>query len=290
MAPGMSVLKVVFEVLKVTALPHHVVHVRLNRPDKLNAFDGRMWRELRECFGMIKRDTSFRAVVLSGEGKHFTAGLDLTSFSEQVSSFEEGEDSANTKIDTARRAYRMRRAILEMQDSFNEIENCDQPVIAAVHGACIGAGIDMITAADIRLCSADAFFSVKEVDVGLAADVGTLQRLPKVVGNQGLVRELAFTGRRFLAPEAQSMGLITHIYPDATQTLDAAIKLATTIASKSPVAVAGTKRILTYSRDHTVAEGLDYVVTWNMSMLQTDDLMEAAVANGEKREPKFSRL
>ncbi len=157
-----------------------------------------------------------------------------------------------------------------MQESFTAIEKCPQPVIAAVHSACIGGGVDLLCACDIRYASKDSFFSIKEVDVGLAADVGTLQRMPKIVGNEGFVRELAYTARRFDAKEAFERGFITRVLECKDATLKAALETAEVIASKSPVAVVGTKRFLVHARDHTVQEGLEYAANWNMVMLETE--------------------
>uniref|UniRef100_A0A8C4WS76 Enoyl CoA hydratase 1, peroxisomal n=1 Tax=Eptatretus burgeri TaxID=7764 RepID=A0A8C4WS76_EPTBU len=195
--------------------------------------------------------------------------------------------------DTARKSWHLRQFIKQCQDSFSVLEKCLKPVIAAVHGACIGGGIDMITACDIRLCTHDAWFQVKEVDIGLAADVGTLQRLPKVIGNRSLVCELAYTGRKMMSDEAHCCGLISQIFQDKDSMMDGAFELASEIASKSPVAVQGTKRNLLYSRDHTIQDSLEYMAAWNMSMLQTDDVVKSAGAVMQKKTSKevtFSKL
>eukprot|EP00795_Rhopilema_esculentum_P004147 gene4147-20329_t len=236
------------------------------------------------CFNQIGKDTEIRAVVLSGLGKHFTAGLDLLDY---ASVFMEMSDS---KMDAARKSWKMKEAIAEMQESFNVIEKCPQPVIAAIHSACIGGGIDMIAACDIRLCSADAWFQIKEVDIGLAADLGTLQRLPRVVGNESLLRELCYTARKMKSDEAKSLGLVSHIFPSQEDLVESAVSMASQIAEKSPVAVAGTKENLIYARDHSVEDGLKHVMTWNMGMLQTEDTMKAAQASMSKSKAKFSKL
>lgn len=164
------------------------------------------------------------------------------------------------------------------------------PVIAAVHGYCIGAGVDLTSACDIRLCSQDAKFTIKEVDIGLAADIGTLQRFQKVVGNESWARELAYTARFFGADEALQKGYVSQVLPNADECLKAAVKMATLIAAKSPVAVATSKKSILYSRDHTVQDGLDHVALLNSSMLQTDDLMTAAAAGMQKQVPHFNKL
>ncbi|XP_038641948.1 delta(3,5)-Delta(2,4)-dienoyl-CoA isomerase, mitochondrial isoform X2 [Scyliorhinus canicula] len=188
-----------FETLRVSQARDSVLHVELNRPEKRNAMNKTLWREMVECFQRIAQDTDQRVVVVSGAGKMFTAGIDLLDMA--------GEVLQPQGDDTARKAWHMRNTILQYQESFNVIEKCSKPVIAAVHGACIGGGVDLITACDIRLCSRDAWFQVKEVDIGMAADVGTLQRLPKVIGNASLVSELVYTARMMMADEAQSCGL-----------------------------------------------------------------------------------
>ncbi|XP_074786878.1 delta(3,5)-Delta(2,4)-dienoyl-CoA isomerase, mitochondrial [Athene noctua] len=274
-----------FETLRVTPEGDHVLHVELHRPEKRNAMNVAFWREMVECFQDISRDSACRAVVVSGAGKIFTAGIDLAAMGADVLQLE-GDDMA-------RRAWNLRQKICDYQETFSVLEKCPKPVIAAVHGACIGAGVDLISACDIRYCSQDAWFQVKEVDIGLAADVGTLQRLPKIMGNQSLVNELAFTARKMMAPEAQSCGLVSRVFPDKETLLRGALEVAAAIAARSPVAVQGTKVNLVYSRDHPVTEGLRYVATWNMSMLQTDDILKSVQAAMEKKGPEavpFSKL
>eukprot|EP00051_Salpingoeca_urceolata_P031872 m.13322 g.13322 ORF g.13322 m.13322 type:complete len:289 (-) comp4522_c0_seq1:82-948(-) len=270
-----------FTTLSVTRPRPFVVAVNLNRPDKSNAINMPMWSELRQCFDELATDPDCRAVVLGAEGKNFCAGIDLQDLSADVL----GGDG-----DPARTAMKIRSMAKKLQDSFNAMERCPKPVIAAVHRACIGGGVDMITACDIRLCTSDSTFQVKEVDVGLAADVGTLQRLPKVIGNQSLVRELCFTARAMPAHEALDAGLVSRVCHDKEELLSACLTMAETIASKSPVAVQGTKVNLIYSRDHSVEEGLNFVSLWNGAMLQTDDLMEAMQASMAKRSGTYSKL
>ncbi|KAH1181249.1 hypothetical protein KIL84_002183 [Mauremys mutica] len=189
-----------YETLKVSRVREKVFHVELNRPDKRNAMNTVFWREMVACFNKIAQDSECHAVVVSGAGKLFTAGIDLMEMG-SVFVMVEGDD-------TARKAWNLRKKIREYQESFTVLERCPKPVIAAVHGGCIGGGVDLISACDIRYCTQDAWFQVKEVDIGLAADVGTLQRLPRIIGNQSLVNELAFTARKMMAPEAESSGLV----------------------------------------------------------------------------------
>jgi enoyl-CoA hydratase len=185
-----------------------------------------------------------------------------------------------------RRREKLRRLILKLQDTLSSIERCRKPVLAAIHGACIGGGIDLITACDMRYCSANAYFTVKEIDVGMTADVGTLQRLPHLVGD-GMARELAYTGRRVEGPEAQQMRLVNRCF-DTPEALQAGVmEIAQTIAAKSPLSIRGCKEMITYARDHTVADGLNYIATWNAAMLMSKDLFEAGAANMQKRDPVF---
>lgn len=255
-----------------------VLHVELARPQKMNALNTAFWSEFKALFEAIGQDTDTRVVVLSAQGKMFTCGLDLTDFKPPKGS------------DFARRAYHLRKHIMELQDSFTAMEEVPQPVITVTHGAVVGGGIDLLCAADIRYSSSDAFFTVKEVDVGLAADVGTLQRLPKIVGNEGWVKEVAYTSRRFTAAEAEKQGLITKVFGTKEAALSGAKELAALIAKKSPLAVSGTKRVLNHARDHSVRDGLEYVATWNMAMLQGPDMMKAAKAMMTKKTATFSKL
>ncbi|XP_042269487.1 delta(3,5)-Delta(2,4)-dienoyl-CoA isomerase, mitochondrial isoform X1 [Thunnus thynnus] len=262
-----------------------VTHVELHRPEKRNAMNKAFWSEMVECFNEIAGDPDCRVVVVSGAGKIFTAGIDLMDMASEVLQ-PQGDD-------TARISWNLKKTITKYQETFSVIEKCPKPVVVAVHGACVGGGVDLITACDIRLCTQDAWFQVKEVDIGLAADVGTLQRLPKVIGSRSLVNELALTARKMYADEAKSSGLVSRVFADKEALMAGALEMAEEIAGRSPVAVQGTKINLIYSRDHSVTEGLDYMATWNMSMLQTQDVMKSAQASMEKKSPKtitFSKL
>ncbi|XP_020794295.2 delta(3,5)-Delta(2,4)-dienoyl-CoA isomerase, mitochondrial isoform X1 [Boleophthalmus pectinirostris] len=262
-----------------------IIHVELNRPDKLNAMNRAFWSEMVTCFNEISDDEECRVVLVSGAGKVFTSGIDLV-------------DAASTVLqprgdDTARVSWNILKIIGKYQETFSVIEKCPKPVIVAVHGACVGGGVDLITACDIRLCTQDAWFQVKEVDIGLAADVGTLQRLPKVIGSRSLVNELALTARKMYADEARDCGLVSRVFVDKEAMMAAALEMAGQISARSPVAVQGTKVNLVYSRDHSVQEGLTYMAAWNMSMLQTQDVMKSAQAAMEKKGPEsitFSKL
>ncbi|MDR3369636.1 MAG: crotonase/enoyl-CoA hydratase family protein [Rhodoferax sp.] len=260
------------------SLSDHIATITLNRPDKANAMNLAMWHELRQAFQWVDRTPEARVAVLQGEGKLFTSGIDLQMMMGL-------SDSIQNDCE-ARTRENLRQVILDLQDTLTSLERCRKPVLAAVHGACIGGGIDLINCADMRYCSNDASFSIKEIDIGMTADVGTLQRLPKLIG-EGMARELAYTGRKFSAAEALEMRLVNRVF-DSREALQAGVReIATTIAAKSPLSIRGTKEMITYARDHTVADGLTYVATWNAAMLLSNDLQEAMMANMGKREPVF---
>ena len=252
--------------------------VELNRPDKANALNAGAWREIGRTFDWLDNEPGARAVVISGAGKYFTAGIDfglIASFVGEAMQLPEGKKQEH-----------LRRRIVEFQGAFDAVERCRKPVIAAVHGACYGAGVDLITACDLRYATEDSRFCVKEVDLAIVADVGTLQRLPTIVG-EGVARELALTGREFDGAEAKALGLINRTYGDADALMSGAIEIAGQIAAKSPIATRGIKQVMNYCRDHSVADGLDYVATWNAGMLLSVDGQEAFAAMMEKRDPAY---
>lgn len=256
-----------------------VASVELARPDRLNAMDRDMFEAIGATFRGLGKDPAVRAIVLSGQGRHFSAGLDLDYASRQFP----------PAADVGRAAEARLRHIQWLQDMFGAVEQCRPPVIAALHGGCIGAGVDLASACDLRIVSADAWFEVAEVDVAITADLGTLQRLAFLLPH-GLVRELAFTGRRIGAEEAARHGLANRVEPDREAAIAAATALARTIAAKSPLAVAGAKRSLNYSRGRPVEEGLRDVALWNAATLVSADLGEAIKARLSKTEPRFGPL
>ena len=258
----------VFETLLV-ALSEHVALVELNRPDKANSMSATMWAELDACFRWCDRESAVRAVVLAGRGKHFCAGIDLQMFATL-------DDHA---LESARSAERRRDHIEQLQRNLGSIEACRKPVLAAIHYTCIGGGVDMVCCCDMRYCTEDAYFSIKEIELGMVADVGTLQRLPRLIGD-GLLRELAYTGRRMDAQEAQRAGLVNRVYADRAQMLDDVLDMARSIARRSPLAIRGTKEVLLFGRDHSVADGLRYIANWNAGMLSGEDLMRSVAAGG----------
>lgn len=274
-----------FQHLSVSFPNTYVMHVEFDRPDKLNSMNVKMWEEMSDCFKKAGEDEDVRAIVLSGKGRMFTCGLDLMEAAQQL--------PRKDDVDVARHAFYLHKFIGIAQDSCTSIDKCLKPVISAVHGPCIGGGVDVIAATDIRFCTEDAFYSVKEVDVGLAADLGSLQRLSRIIGSDSLVRDLCYTGRRMQADEAKSCGLVSKVFADKDAMLESSLELATEIASKSPVAVQSIKLNLNYSRDHSVDEGLHFMRSWNASMLQSEDLMKSAQALLMKQKPKdvkFSKL
>jgi len=266
-----------YETLSVT-LDKHIATVRLNRPEKANAMNATMWQEIRKAFQWVDETPEARVAILEGEGKLFTAGIDLQMMMGL------GPQIQNECDGRTREA--LRRVILDLQDTLTSLERCRKPVLAAIHGACVGGGIDLITCADMRYCSVDAYFTIKEIDIGMTADVGTLQRLPRLIG-EGMARELAYTGRKFSADEAREMRLVNRVF-DSRESLRAGVlEIATSIAAKSPLSIRGTKEMITYARDHSVADGLNYIATWNAAMLMSNDLQEAMMANLGKRAAEF---
>ena len=266
-----------FVTLAVT-LQDHIATVRLNRPEKANAMNALMWQEIRQAFQWVDATPEARVAVLQGEGKLFCSGIDLQMMMGL------GPQIRNDCDGRTREA--LRRVILDMQDTLTSLERCRKPVLAAIHGACIGGGIDLVTCADMRYCSADACFSNKEIDIGMTADVGTLQRLPKLVG-EGITRELAYTGRRCDAEEARQIGLVNRVFESREALYAGVHEIAASIAAKSPLSIRGSKEMITYARDHSVADSLNYIATWNAAMLMSDDLSEAMAAGMAKRAPQF---
>ena len=264
-----------FETLELT-FDEQVATVHLNRPDKANSMNTVLWAELQACFEWLDEEPAVRVVILAGNGNHFCAGLDLAMFG--------GLHGASSE--PSRRAEHLRRTILRLQDNLSAIEKCRKPVLAAIHKTCIGGGVDMVCCADMRYATEDAFFSIREIDIGMAADVGTLQRLPKLIPD-GMVRELAYTGRDLGAQEARELGFVNRVYKDRETLMHEVLLIAKNIAGKSPLAVRGSKEMLLYSRDHSVVEGLNYVATWNSGMLSEADLQAGLQAQMEKRQATY---
>lgn len=243
------------------------------------------WRELPQIVDELSSSGSVRAMVLSGEGKHFCSGMDLEVFGAENSDIDLGKSAGHR----SRRNERFRSSAMKLQETFSSMERARMPVLAAVQGACVGGAIDMITACDMRYATENAFFSIQEINIAMTADVGTLQRMPKLVA-EGIVRELAYTGRRWTAAEAKAAGFVNELYPDQETMIDAVMGVAAEIADKSPMAIWGTKQTMHYTRDHGIADGLEYVANWNAAMFDTDDMAEAFKAQMENRAADFPDL
>jgi enoyl-CoA hydratase len=254
----------------------HVGTLWLANAERRNAMGPGFWDELPRAIGELDADDGVRAVVLAARGPHFTVGLDLKAMGGGIA--EGGGGVAGRR--------RLLETIARLQGSITAVARCSKPVIAAVHGYCIGGGIDLITACDVRLATTDATFSIRETRMAMVADVGTLQRLPGIIG-KGQVAELAFTGDDFGAERAREIGLVNSVYADQAAVVDAARAMAARIAANSPLAVAGTKRVLAYCEGKSVEDGLAYVAAWNAAFVASEDLGEAISAFFEKRAPRF---
>ena len=261
-------------------LDGHVAHVVLKRGEAFNTMTPAFWREIRDVFAEVDATPDARVVVLSATGRHFTAGMDLSVFTTLT--------PAGSR-DEGRRREALRRSVLEYQESFNAVERCRVPVLAAIQGGCIGGGVDLIAACDMRYATEDAWMCIQEINIGIVADVGTLQRLPHLMP-EGMVRELAYTGRRLGAARALSLGIVNEVFADHAAMMEGVTAIAREIAAQSPLAVAGSKEMLNYTRDHSVADGLNYIATWNAGMLTSTDMAEAMAARQEKRAPVFENL
>lgn len=259
-----------------------VAHIKLNRPDALNAMNKEFWNELPEIVQNIDRNALARVIVISSTGKHFSAGMDLAVFA---------EDGAVTsqRRDPYIAAERFRSNVKQIQGSFNALEEARMPVLFALHGGVIGGAMDMISAGDIRWCTEDAFFCIQETNIGMTADVGTFPRLQRYVP-EGWVKEMAYTGRRYGAADAERIGLVNGVFPDHAAMLDHVMTIAKEIASKSPLVVTGCKALINYGRDHSTADTLDYIGVWNAGMLPSEHMKEAMTARIEKRDPDFPDL
>ena len=257
-----------------------VGHLVLNKPDELNRMPPAFWQEFPEAINGLDRTGDVRALIISSTGKHFSSGLDVSSF---------GAAGGNADLDPGRVSERAIRRLADMQATFSALEQARMPVIAAVQGAAVGGGVDLISACDLRYCTQDAFFCIQEINIGLAADVGTLQRLPRLIP-EGLMRELAYTGRRMHAEEALACGLVTRVFDDAETMLNAVTDIASTIASKSPLAIHSTKHLLNYGRDHSIDESLDYQAVWMSAVAQGGEIAKHFKAKAEGEEAVYQNL
>jgi len=254
-----------------------------------------MWREIGHVFQKIgSMDDNCRCILLNGHGKNFCSGIDVSDPNFDLMNMANQNNNTNNnddekpKSDVARKYLSFYPKIRQMQHCLTSIEQCPIPVIVAIHGSCIGGGIDVVCCADIRICTSNTIFSVREVKLGLAADVGTLQRLPKIVGSMSRVRELCFTGKNFNGYEAEKIGLVSRIVETQHQLMTLGLCICDEIARNSPIAVQGTKLSLNYSRDHTVQEGLEHIAMHNAAALMTDDLSASFVAATSRTKAEYS--
>ena len=262
------------------SIENKIAHIVMNRPEKRNSMLPEFWDELPAIVRDIDAQSAARVIVLSSTGPHFTAGLDLTAFFSPDAAGQ--ENIANGGL-----------AFIEsaglMQQTFSALDECRIPVLAAIQGGCIGGGVDLATACDMRYATEDAYITIQETNIGMTADVGTFPRLMNLIP-EGIARELAYTGRKMHSQEAQQHGLFNHVYEDQAAMLAGVMLIAQQIAAHAPSAVHGCKRLINYSRDHTTADALDYVLTWNASMLQAEQMLEAVAANAQKRAGNFEEL
>jgi len=264
----------------------YVSHVQINRPQKLNAFYEEMWLEFKTVFDTLSHSPDVRAIILSGAGERaFTAGLDVEAASQSGIMAQSSEQK-----DIARKAVNIKRHVEEFQGCISSVEKCEKPVICVMHGFAFGLAIDISTCADIRICSSDVKFAVKEVDIGLAADIGTLSRLPKIVGNFSWIKDVAMSARIFGAEEAYRVGFVSQVLENKEKAIEAALKIAELLASKSPFAVQGTKELLNHARDHNLVDSLRYTGVWNSAALQTSDVERAMLSGLKKTKPRFEKL
>ena len=264
----------------------HVAHIKLNRPEKRNAMNWDFWRDLPRIIGDIDRNSSARCIVLSSVGPVFSAGLDLSLFGQDVFSSSSKAKKNEKELQTPQNFMSF---LSFLQDSISSLQKARIPVVCAIQGGCIGGGVDLICSADIRLATNDAFFSIRETKIGMVADVGTFPRIVKLLP-EGIVKELAFTGRNFSASEAKEYGFVNRLYESHEALIEGALDIATEIASNSPAAVYGCKKVIDFSRDHTIEEGLEWINLWNASMLSQSELMEGFRSYKDKSIGDFAEL
>lgn len=262
-----------------------IARVEMIRPAELNTMNRAFWTELITVFAAIDADASVRAVVITSTGKHFSAGLDLKMAASSLGA--SGGGGGESDLGRAREAFR--RHVKGMQETFSVVDRCRVPVIAVVQGGCIGGGVDFVTACDLRVGTADCFFTIQEINIAIVADVGTLQRIPYLLP-QGLIRELCYTGRRFPATEAAQWGFLNKVADSHEAAIEAGMALAREIAAKSPLAITGIKQVLNAGRDMSIDAGLEYVAVWNAGMLQGNDVKDAVTAQVSRSPVKFADL
>jgi len=263
-----------------------IAHIILNRPEKMNSLPISFWSDLPRIINEIDHDALARVIVISSTGKHFSAGMDLSVFSDA----ENARNEENPKTDPGRKKGSFYKGLLKLQETFNCIDNSRVPVLMAIQGGCIGGAVDFASASDMRYCTEDAFFCIQEINIGMTADVGTFPRLPYLLP-MGLVKELAFTGRRMFSNEAKDCGLVNNIFSNYDDMMKEVMKIAEEIAKKSPLAVWGSKEAINYTRGRTIEEGLNQIAMWQTGMYNPHvDMKEALGAQLEKKDPEFEDL
>lgn len=266
------------------SIENQVAHIQLKRADELNTMVPSFWSDLPAIVRDLDAGAKARAIVISSTGKHFCAGMDLSVFTGSS-----GLGGNGGVSEEGRKRSFLWMMVQHLQDSFTALEEARMPVLVAVQGGCIGGAVDMVSAADMRYCTADAFFCVQEINIGMTADVGTLQRLPKIIP-EGIARELAYTGDRMPAQRAYECGLVNQVFDDHESLVAGTLEIAERIAKHSPLAIWGTKEMLNYTRDHSVADGLKYIAGWQSGMFHGADMMEEFGAKSDKRDPEFEDL
>jgi len=258
----------------------HVAHLKFNRPEKLNSFVPALWSELPQAVNQLEQEGDARVIVISSTGKHFTAGMDLSVFA----SFDK-----DNKAEPARQNAAFMELVKTLQQTFTCLAETRMPVIAAIQGGCIGAGLDLVTACDLRYASKDAYFLLAEVNLAMMADVGTFPRLQKLIP-VGIAREMAFTGEPLPADRAERIGLVNDVFGNHNELVKGAMSVATKIAGKSPLAIWGSKLALNHGADHTTADTLEYVANWQAGMFSPGDVKAALFAQQNKEKPVFEGL
>ena len=248
-----------------------VLHVKLNRPEQLNALNEILFSELATLFlniEIITKQEDIRVVILSGNGKSFSSGLDLTSdIPESIISIKN-----DTEKDIGRKAFQLYNMLKKLQDGLTALENCNLPIISAIHGYCLGGSLSILVCTDIRIATKDAKFSIKEIDIGLTADLGVLQRIVKQTGREGLIKKYSYTGEIFNGEDAFKFGIVDEVVANKEELMKRSFELAEKIAEKSPLVIWGTKRMINFARDNSVKTSLDMVATLNSALLLTDDI------------------
>ncbi|MEL7490239.1 MAG: crotonase/enoyl-CoA hydratase family protein [Pseudomonadota bacterium] len=258
-----------------------IAHLRLNRPEKANSMIKEFWTELPAAINDISDEAKARVIVISSEGKHFSAGMDISVFMDGDLDGETHNRHVNAEA--------FRHHVKSLQDTFTCLEEARMPVLAACQGGVIGGAVDFVTACDCRYASADAFFCIQETAIGMTADVGTYPRLAKVIP-EGWARQMSYTAERVPAETAKAIGLVNEVYESADAMLDGVMGIARQIAAHAPLAVTGAKRMINYARDHSTADSLDYIGLWNASMLNSEDIKKTYMAKAQKAAPQYDEL